>query len=461
MGVLKVKVNGVWEEAGFPAAEPPMDEVWVGAGPPDPVGTYELWVDNTQVPPTFSFKHSTGNWVPLSSSEVEIGAVDPYTINTNSNAELWFDPTGGGKLFARIGGATGQWMTVAGDGNETEVEIGSGDPRAAGLTQTELWVDTSATPPVLKAWNNGAWVATGIQDVEPPLDEVWIGAGPPDPVATYEIWIDNTQVPPVAYFKHSSGNWVPLAGSEVEVGTVDPYTINPNSTAELWHDLTIGQAGKLKARVPPGPTGTWRPVAEFTESEVEIGPTDPTTVITPGTTELWVDTSTTPVVLKAWVNGGWQIVGGADIPAAPQEVEIGPAEPREVTVELWYDTTASPGTLNANNNGVWEPVGQPEVFVGGTDPYFTNPNTTEELWFNTASSVPGEVGTGAVLFARVVDEWVSIVPNEVHVSNMEPTNPEVELWYDVDATPTPVINAASFAQLTARIAALEAQIAGR
>src|SRR6188472_1606881 len=113
MGVLKVKVNGVWEEAGFPAAEPPMDEVWVGAGPPDPIGLYELWVDNTQVPPIFSFKHSNGAWVPLSSSEVEIGAVDPYTINPHSIAELWFDPTGGGNLFARIGGATGQWMTVA------------------------------------------------------------------------------------------------------------------------------------------------------------------------------------------------------------------------------------------------------------------------------------------------------------------------------------------------------------
>ena len=143
---------------------------------------------------------------------------------------------------------------------------------------------------VLKVRVNGAWEDISSAN-EPPLDEVWVGAGPPDPVGTYELWVDNTVVPPILHFKDASGAWDVVSGDEVHVGVEDPYVINPEAKTELWHDTSIGQSGKLKARWG----GQWHPVAELSESEVEIGATDPVDQGIPaGTTELWVDTSTTP-----------------------------------------------------------------------------------------------------------------------------------------------------------------------
>jgi len=260
---------------------------------------------------------------------------------------------------------------------------------------------------VLKVRVNGVWEDVGVNLTEPPLDEVWIGPAPPDPSGTYEAWFNTSVFPASVNYRAASGQWTEAGDNEVSVGPVDPYITQPNSRAELWHDTTIGQAGKLKARIPPGPQGQWRPIAEFTESEVEINAVDPVTQgIPPGTAELWVDTAQSPIQLKAWVNGGWQVVAGPSALPTPQEVEIGPAVPRETTVELWYDTTNSPnGDLKANNNGVWETIGGNEVVVGPTDPYTTGTAQagSVDLWQDTGGGAPG------ILKAWIGGQWLPVI----------------------------------------------------
>ena len=87
--------------------------------------------------------------------------------------------------------------------------------------------------------------------------------------------------------------------------------------------------------------GQWHHLTEISESEVETGTGDPKT-LQPANAELWVDTGTTPITLTAGSTAaGRSPVARQSLPA-PQEVEIGPAAPREITVELWYDTTNSP-----------------------------------------------------------------------------------------------------------------------
>ena len=388
-GTLKAKVNGIWTPiVGTTQPLPPLDEVFVGLTPPRDPAT-EIWYDTRTDPPILKFKLPDGTWDTFEEglNEVAVGNTDPYVTDPQSKDELWVDTSGGapGILKARVGG---QWQELIRYGNTAayeqqygqqpfggtldiaartdhshgtpaeEVVIGATDPSTT-KPNTDVWYDTSTDPSTLKfrLHSTDEWETLSIPPDDPPMDEVWIGSAPPDPViGTYEIWIDTSLVP--AVLKHEapvgSGAWFPLMEAEVHVGVEDPYVTNPTSRAELWHDTSIGQAGKLKARYG----GQWHPVAEFTESEVEIGPTDPVAAGIPaGSTELWVDSSTTPIILKAWINGAWQEVAGPQSLPAPQEVEIGPAEPRETTVELWYDTTNSPkGTLFANNNSVWEAI---------------------------------------------------------------------------------------------------------
>jgi hypothetical protein len=351
---------------------------------------------------------------------------------------------------------------------------------------------------VLKVRVNGVWEDVGVSLTEPPLDEVWIGPAPPDPVGTYEVWVDTVNpLAPALKYKEASGAWREVStGNEVVVGTQDPYVIDPQSKAELWHNTGIGQSGKLFARIG-GPNGQWSPVAEFNESEVEINSTDPHDQgIPPGTTELWVDTSNTPALLKAWVNAGWQVVGGTDMLPAPQEVEIGPAQPRETTVELWYDTTNTPGELKANNNGVWETVGGNEVVVGNTDPYQSGaPAGSVELWVDTSGGAPGVLKVyvggqwqpvirfggvayekqygqdpivGTLDIAARADHSHGTPDEEVWVGPDDPAVPDAaqnparapgaELWYDTDAVATVTTNTQQFAALTQRIAELEAAV---
>jgi hypothetical protein len=434
MGVLKVRVNGVWEEIGVP--EPPMDEVWVGAGPPDPVGSYEVWVDNTVDPAVLHFKDQIGLWHELDTgNEVTVGHVDPYTSNPLSVDELWVDTSAGapGILKARVGG---QWQPLIRYGGVSYEQQYGQEPFAGTLDiaaradhthgtpgeevvrgdsaptedHTDLWWDTSADPPILKVReSNGSstWVPVD-SAAEPPLDEVWVGTTTPDPAGTYEAWYNTSTVPGKLYLRREDGSWEEVGSSEVEVRPDDPYLSPDGSSAELWHNTAAGQDGRLYVRIPRGPAGQWRPVVETAQSEVEISANDPKMTIGSNpavndAAELWVDTSSTPPTLWGWVNGGWAQLTGPD-PMVPQEVHIGPADPMDVTTELWYDTTLSPkGTLYANNNGVWEAIGgSAEVFVGTSDPRVDDPTSEILLWHDTRAGSPG------ILKAWLQDHWQEV-----------------------------------------------------
>ena len=89
------------------------------------------------------------------------------------------------------------------------------------------------------------------------------------------------------------------------------------------------------------------------------------------------------------------------------------------------------GTLKVRVNDAWEVVGGDvsEMLVSDVDPYVLDAAATEELWYSPVVKQ---------LFARVNNAWQPAVINEVMISRNDPAviNPEVELWYDTDATPS-------------------------
>jgi hypothetical protein len=88
------------------------------------------------------------------------------------------------------------------------------------------------------------------------------------------------------------------------------------------------------------------------------------------------------------------------------------------------------GKLKVRVNDAWEIVGggDSEVLVSDVDPYVIDPDASEELWYSPMVKQ---------MFVRVNGEWRIATPNEVMVSRADPApiNPDVELWYDVDASP--------------------------
>jgi hypothetical protein len=349
---------------------------------------------------------------------------------------------------------------------------------------------------VLKVRVNGVWEDVGVNLTEPPLDEVWIGPDPPDPVGTYEAWFNTSSTPATVNYKAASGQWTEAGSSEVEIGPTDPYVTHPGSRAEIWMDTSIGQGGKLKFRQPPGPQGAWRAVSEFTESEVEISPSPPLGQGGVTDAELWVDTSASPPVLNGYVNGAWVPLAGPSEPNRPGEVHIGPPGAFGPEIELWYDTTNSPqGVLYANNFGVWEAVAGNEVFVGVTDPYMTDATAKVDLWQDTSGGTPGilkvringvwhpviryggisyeqqygqQPNVGTLDVAARADHTHGTPDEEVWVGADDPVAtdaqgnpgraPGAELWYDTDAVATITTNTQQFASLNQRIAELEAAV---
>jgi hypothetical protein len=128
MGVLKVKVNGVWQDVNYGGP----NEVYIDTA--DPLGldaSAELWVDTNTVPPMLK-ANVGGVWVDVSSAtpeEVVISPDDP--ILTNPEAELWFDSD----------------AVVIGAGANDEIFIGPDDP-AVSIPTVELWVDTDEPDPL-------------------------------------------------------------------------------------------------------------------------------------------------------------------------------------------------------------------------------------------------------------------------------------------------------------------------
>jgi hypothetical protein len=89
------------------------------------------------------------------------------------------------------------------------------------------------------------------------------------------------------------------------------------------------------------------------------------------------------------------------------------------------------GVLKVRVGDAWELVGGNlnEVTVGDVDPFLDDPNATDELWYNRLAQA---------LFVRVNGRWEPAFVNEVTVSRADPApiNPDVELWYDLDAVPS-------------------------
>ena len=483
---LNVRIDDAWVPVTSPD-DPIFNEVHVGPSQPTDIAT-ELWYDTTDDPGTLKV-HIGDEWVPIESAEeVSVGHTDPRT-DPDSTTDLWYDTSTGvpGELKVWTGG---QWVEIPQFGTTSittqygipyrfgtqrsaapsdhihgtppeEVVVGDDDPLTVDPLKpdTDVWFDTSSDPGTLKINVNGSWVQASPDQ----LNEVLVSPAQPSDITT-ELWVDPTPVPPTLR-ANIGGAWVEIAASEVEVGTEDPYLVpGVVSQAQLWQDMNLGQNGMLKVRIG----NNWRPVAELAQSEVEISVTDPQVAITGQTppnraAELWVDTSTTPVQLKGWVNGAWVTIAGNETPPAPQEVEIGPARPRETTVELWYDTTTSPGVLKANNFGTWEEISASEVSVGHVDPNPDPAGATHDLWYDTSKGVPGDLKAwvgdpgrwqNVVNFATGVaweqqygqepragtletvareDHTHGTPPEEVRVDDTDPyDNPDsqAELWYD-------------------------------
>jgi hypothetical protein len=91
------------------------------------------------------------------------------------------------------------------------------------------------------------------------------------------------------------------------------------------------------------------------------------------------------------------------------------------------------GVLKVRIGNAWEEVsggGAEEVWIGPLDPYLTDPDATQELWFET---------TRSQLWARWGGGWrlaTSSATNEVFIGTAQPAEPEVELWYDPDEVGT-------------------------
>ena len=205
---------------------------------------------------------------------------------------------------------------------------------------------------------------------------------------------------------------------EVWVGPQDPSQIQPAAATELWYD-TLGPPPVLKVKLP---TGEWRPIGG---EEVFIGTTNPGP-----TYELWYDTTTSPGILKARRGTAWEPIGGA----GHDEVWTGPSTPNPaVPYEIWYDTSTSPGRLYARApSGEWVSVVSSEVSVKDTDPYAAGPDSSQaELWFDETTSIL----YARVNDTWVPASSTSDARDEVLVSPSQPRDVTTELWYDTSTTP--------------------------
>jgi hypothetical protein len=152
---------------------------------------------------------NNGTWVTV---PVTVTSVAGFAPTNNTNVETF----------------------IPAEAAQDEIWVGSTNPRPTYPT-IELWVDTTTTPPVTKAWVSGAWVVTSGSGGGTSTDEVWIGSNDPHAAhPTIEVWIDTSVSPPITR-AWISGAWVvTTAPNEVWIGTDDPIAANP--TIELWYD---------------------------------------------------------------------------------------------------------------------------------------------------------------------------------------------------------------------------------
>ena len=319
----------------------------------------------------------------------------------------------------KMGDGKKRWIELpymTGDGGPIpdEVWVGPQDPsQIQPAAATELWYDTLGPPPVLKVkLPTGEWRPIG-------GEEVFIGTTNPGP--TYELWYDTTTSPGILKARRGTA-WEPIGGAGHDEVWTGPSTPNPAVPYEIWYD-TSTSPGRLYARAP---SGEWVSVVS---SEVSVKDTDPYAAGPDSSqAELWFDETTS--ILYARVNDTW--VPASSTSDARDEVLVSPSQPRDVTTELWYDTSTTPGVLKAHlPDGSWENTaaapsgpGIDEVWVGQNPP---DPVGTYELWFDISNPpvLKAKMPTGA---------WVPTTKQEVVVGPADPdldiATPGVELWYD-------------------------------
>ena len=116
----------------------------------------------------------------------------------------------------------------------------------------------------------------------------------------------------------------------------------------------------------------------------QLGSTDPTDFHESTQVIVKEDNSLWGQVSGAWVKLGGG--GGTPIPPAIDEVWIGPNTPTDANNELWVDTDDG-NKLNAKVGGSWVPITAPaqtvsnEVAIQAADPIATWPEV--ELWYDT------------------------------------------------------------------------------
>ena len=455
INVLKFRVNGAWELLPIPAAEPPLDEVWIDSVSPDPAGTFQLWYDLSSTPAILKAKMPNGSWQDITS--VQEPPLD----------EVWVD-------------------TVS--------------PDPAGTYQ--LWVDQNTVPPVLKYKNAaGAWIPvitptppTAYGGVTPATA---FGQPPADGTAASLSRSDHfhglPNVPPniiplggvtpatvhgqppadgtaqsVSRSDHFHGT--PLVPNEVVVAPIDPYTDTPGTDAELWYDTT---RNTLYAREGVEWVPVQTPVVLPKDAEeVTVGTVDPYVTDPSAVVDLWFNSAANVRALfvrvgNAWVpaSAGYGTVfpqlsfGMPSSPGVSEEASRAdhshgtPPEPPgaalgSAATDVAPGVTAAGGTATeasrTDHTHGMKAYGDvvPEVTFGtlprnGTDDTFSRGDHAHGVPPNPlpAGGLTNQVLTKSSI-ADYDAKWETAGggANEVVISTSEPTDPAVELWYDTDET---------------------------
>jgi hypothetical protein len=462
MGVLKVRVNGAWEEALAATSS----EVWRGTVAPDPSSpSYDLWVDPSTFPPTLKAKTPQGTWESVTGAdEVWIGADDPDIANSGNTLELWLDTTTDPAVLK--GKINGAWVPIGGSGTEHEVVVGPDDPMPNDAL-VELWyvpkIGAPITPPALwdaavtyQAGDYSFWPddsihyqATAITVGQEPGTSVIVpggyqfpgaGANPQGlaarasvmtPDAGYRVIVrTNNAVGVGAFFSVVDGTGAPglsfgvYADTDLEVGIRGSTTGSgthqwrtPLSQFNLltrpWLSIVVNPSAQMITFFDSVDGVTWNQVTT-------------------------VDTSADAMQL-AGIGPSFFIGTGGLTAASNYDGVLGQVTMTDLAgTTLWtsWDSYTQPST---DGTGVSPLTGEDYALEGPVPlvPGASVPIPTP--WVLTAA--PPLAGVPGVLRANVNGTWEDVASGggseETHVGNDEPIASTVEFWYDTDDTSNP------------------------
>ena len=137
---------------------------------------------------------------------------DLYIDSTDPNSsKLW--------VYGFIADPVTPSWTLASSAGTDEVWLGPDQPADPAL---ELWVDT----------DDPGSPGTTIEQ------EVMVSQSQPRAGALTELWVDTGNLPGKLKYNDPVRGWLTIAGgdNEMHVGSVDPFSVSPEATAEIWYD---------------------------------------------------------------------------------------------------------------------------------------------------------------------------------------------------------------------------------